>query len=154
MKKPLTTGSTVPNLKSECDLHGKVNLLELAEDSTIVLYFYPKDNTSGCTKQAQAFQENYSKFKKKKTVIVGVSPDSIESHKKFREKYDLEFYLLSDPEKVLAEAFGVWKEKSLYGRKYMGIERSTFLIKDGKITKEWRKGKVADHVEEILEGLF
>ncbi len=151
MSKKLNVGSKIPSLESECDLFGKVKLQDLAMQSNVVLYFYPKDNTSGCTKQAEAFQEFLPKFKKKNTVVVGVSPDSLASHKKFREKYNLEFYLLSDSEKSLAEAFDVWKEKSLYGRKYMGIERSTFLIKKGgEILYEWRKVKVPEHVEQVL----
>lgn len=144
----------IPALSAECDSFGKVDLKALADASNVVLYFYPKDNTSGCTKQAEAFQENLAKFKKLNTVVVGVSPDSLDSHKKFRDKFELKFYLLSDPEKKLAEAFEVWKEKSMYGRKYMGIERSTFLIKKGgEIVNEWRKVKVPEHVNAVLQAI-
>ena len=143
----------LPKIKLECDCHGETDLKKLADESNVVLYFYPKDNTSGCTKQAEAFQENTAKFKKLKTVVVGVSPDSLESHKKFRDKFGLKFHLLSDPDKKLAQAFEVWKEKSMYGRKYMGIERSTFLIKSGEVVQEWRKVKVPGHIEEVLKSL-
>ena len=116
----------------------------------IILYFYPKDNTSGCTQEACDFRDNFNRLTSKATVI-GVSPDSIASHIKFQEKNNLNFILLSDPEHFLAEAFNVWQEKSMYGKKYMGIVRSTFFIdRNGKIEKEWRKVKVKGHVDEIL----
>ena len=115
----------------------------------VILYFYPKDNTSGCTQEACDFRDNINRLTSYATVI-GVSPDSIKSHKSFKEKQSLNFILLSAPEHKLAEDFEVWKEKSMYGRKYMGIERSTFIIdKDGKIEKEWRKVKVKGHVDEV-----
>ena len=120
---------------------------------TVVLYFYPKDNTSGCTQEACDYRDNINRLTKYATVI-GVSPDSIKSHKSFQEKHSLNFVLLSDPEHKLAETFQVWKEKSMYGRKYMGIERSTFILDvNGKITDEWRKVKVKGHVEEVIEKL-
>ena len=116
----------------------------------VVLYFYPKDNTSGCTQEACDFRDNINRLTPHARVI-GVSPDSIKSHQKFKEKQELNFILLSDPEHTLSEALEVWKEKSMYGRKYMGIERSTFILdKEGKIEKEWRKVKVKGHVEEVL----
>ena len=119
----------------------------------VILYFYPKDNTSGCTQEACDFRDNINRLTNYATVI-GVSPDSIKSHKSFKEKQSLNFILLSDPEHKLAEEFGVWKEKSMYGRKYMGIERSTFILdKNGKIEKEWRKVKVKGHVDEVIEYL-
>jgi len=115
----------------------------------VILYFYPKDNTSGCTQEACDFRDNINRLTSYATVI-GVSPDSIKSHKSFKEKQSLNFILLSDPEHKLAEKFEVWREKSMYGRKYMGIERSTFIIdKNGKIEKEWRKVKVKGHVDEV-----
>ena len=115
----------------------------------VILYFYPKDNTSGCTQEACDFRDNINRLTNYATVI-GVSPDSIKSHKSFKEKQSLNFILLSDPEHKLAEKFEVWREKSMYGRKYMGIERSTFIIdKNGKIEKEWRKVKVKGHVDEV-----
>lgn len=119
---------------------------------TIVLYFYPKDNTPGCTQEACDFRDNFNRLTSLAKVI-GVSPDSIESHKKFREKQELNFTLLSDPEHILAEKFGVWQEKSMYGRKYMGINRSTFIIKDGEIVKSWNGVKVKGHVDEVIDSL-
>ena len=120
----------------------------------VILYFYPKDNTSGCTQEACDFRDNINRLTNYATVI-GVSPDSIKSHKSFKEKQSLNFILLSDPEHKLAEELEVWKEKSMYGRKYMGIERSTFILgKDGKIEKEWRKVKVKGHVDEVIEYLI
>ena len=119
----------------------------------VILYFYPKDNTSGCTQEACDFRDNINRLASYATVI-GVSPDSVKSHKSFKEKQSLNFILLSDPEHKLAEDFEVWKEKSMYGRKYMGIERSTFILdKNGKIEKEWRKVKVKGHVDEVIEYL-
>lgn len=119
----------------------------------VVLYFYPKDNTPGCTQEACDFRDNFNRLIGKATVI-GVSPDDVKSHKKFREQQDLQFILLSDTEHKLAEAFGAWQEKSMYGRKYMGIDRSTFILdKEGKIEHEWRKVKVGGHVDEVLECL-
>ena len=119
----------------------------------VLLYFYPKDNTSGCTQEACDFRDNINRLTSFATVI-GVSPDSIKSHLKFKEKQGLNFILLSDPEHKLAEAFNVWVEKSMYGRKYMGIERSTFLLDEKlNIIKEWRKVKVKGHVDEVIEFL-
>ncbi len=122
------------------------------KNKTVVLYFYPKDNTSGCTQEACDFRDNLNRITKYATVI-GVSPDSIKSHKSFKEKQSLNFILLSDSEHLLAQKFEVWKEKSMYGRKYMGIERSTFVIKNGEIVKEWRKVKVKGHVDAVIEYL-
>ena len=117
----------------------------------VVLYFYPKDNTSGCTQEACDFRDNINRLTRFATVI-GVSPDSIKSHLKFKEKQSLNFILLSDPEHKLAEAFNVWVEKSMYGRKYMGIERSTFMLDENlNIIKEWRKVKVKGHVDKVIE---
>ncbi len=133
------------------------NEIEISLDNykgqKIILYFYPKDNTSGCTQEACDFRDNLNRLTSKAQVI-GVSPDSIKSHVKFRENHGLNFPLISDPEHKLAEKYGVWKEKSMYGRKYMGIERSTFILdKDGNIEKEWRKVKVKGHVDEVLDFL-
>ena len=119
----------------------------------VILYFYPKDNTSGCTQEACDFRDNINRLTSFATVI-GVSPDSIKSHLKFKEKQDLNFILLSDPEHKLAEDFNVWIEKSMYGRKYMGIERSTFMLDENlNIVKEWRKVKVKGHVDEVIDYL-
>ncbi len=120
---------------------------------TMVLYFYPKDNTSGCTKEACDFRDNMSRLTAY-AEVVGVSPDSVVSHQKFQQKQNLNFMLVADSKHELAEKYGVWKEKSMYGRKYMGIERSTFLLNaKGEIVKEWRKVKVVGHVDEILRAL-
>ena len=122
-------------------------------DRTVVLYFYPKDNTSGCTKEACDFRDNMNRLVSK-AVVIGVSPNDIKSHKKFQENQNLNFILLADTEHELAESFGVWVEKSMYGKKYMGIERSTFILdKEGKIEKQWRKVKVKGHVDEVLDYL-
>lgn len=119
----------------------------------IILYFYPKDNTSGCTQQACDFRDNINRLTGAMKVV-GVSPNDIKSHKKFKDNNDLNFILLSDTEQKLSKEFNVWVEKSMYGRKYMGIERSTFILdKNGKIEKEWRKVKVKGHVDEVLEYL-
>ncbi len=119
----------------------------------VILYFYPKDNTSGCTQEACDFRDNLNRLTQYATVI-GVSPDSVKSHLKFQEKQNLNFILLSDVEHNLADAFGVWVEKSLYGRKYMGIERSTFVLDEHlNIVKEWRKVKVKGHVDEVIDFL-
>ena len=119
----------------------------------IVIYFYPKDNTSGCTQEACDFRDNLNRITST-AILIGVSPDSVKSHQKFKENHNLNFTLISDPEHKLAEMFGVWKEKSMYGKKYMGIERSTFILDaQGNIEKEWRKVKVKGHVDEVLEYL-
>lgn len=119
----------------------------------IVLYFYPKDNTSGCTQEACDFRDNFNRLTPK-AVVIGVSPDSIKSHLKFKENHSLNFILLSDPEHTLSEAFGAWGEKSMYGKKYMGIIRSTFILdENGTILHEWKKVKVKGHVDDVLSKL-
>ena len=121
------------------------------KDKNLVVYFYPKDNSSGCTREGQDFRDNYSKFKRNKTIVVGVSRDSLKSHENFKAKQEFPFDLLSDQDEALCTLFDVIKEKNMYGRKVMGIERSTFLIDSyGKLRKQWRKVKVDGHVEEIL----
>ena len=131
---------------------------ELEIDSTdligksYVIYFYPKDNTPGCTQEGEDFRDLYKEFKKLKTEIYGVSRDSLKSHEGFKEKYKYPFELISDTEEKLCSLFDVIKEKNMYGKKYMGIERSTFLInKEGKLSAEWRKVKVNGHAAEVLE---
>jgi peroxiredoxin Q/BCP len=120
----------------------------------VVLYFYPKDNTSGCTKEALAFKEALPEIEKRNAVVLGVSKDSQESHVKFAKKYELPFTLLSDEKLKVIQKYGVWVEKSMYGKKYMGVERSTFIIDEkGKVKKIFRKVKVAKHVEEVLKAL-
>ena len=134
------------------DKDGNENEYTLADfkGQKVVLYFYPKDNTSGCTQEACDFRDNMNRITSS-AVVIGVSPNDIKSHKKFKEKQDLNFILLADTEHILSEAFGVWKEKSMYGKKYMGIERSTFILdENGSIVHEWRKVKVNGHVDEVL----
>jgi len=130
---------------------GKNLSLKSLKGKKVVLYFYPKDNTSGCTKEACSFRDDVRKFQKKNTVIVGVSADSVQSHRKFAEKFDLPFPLLSDEGKDVIQKYGVWKEKSMYGKKYMGIERTTFVIDEkGTITHIFPKVKVDGHIDEVL----
>lgn len=120
----------------------------------VVIYFYPKDSTPGCTTEGQDFRDLHAKFKRQSVVILGVSRDSLASHEKFKTKQKFPFELLSDPDEVLCRKFDVIKEKTLYGRKFMGIERSTFLIDErGKLREEWRKVKVKGHAAEVLEAV-
>ena len=117
----------------------------------VVVYFYPKDDTSGCTQEALDFTEMAAKFKAAGAAIIGVSPDSVSSHDKFAAKYGLKVQLAADPERQAINAYGVWVEKNMYGRKYMGVERATFLVgKDGRIKHIWRKVKVKGHAEDVL----
>ena len=143
----------VPAFKADAT-GGQTFRLSDCKGKNLVIYFYPKDNTPGCTREGQDFRDNYSKFKRNKTVVVGVSRDSLGSHEKFRAKQDFPFELLSDPDETLCKLFDVIKEKNMYGRKVMGIERSTFLIDDkGKLRREWRKVKVDGHVDEVLQAI-
>lgn len=131
----------------------KVSLSDF-KGKNIVLYFYPKDDTSGCTKEACQFRDAFPIFKGADAVIIGVSPDSVDSHKKFENKYDLPFTLLADEKKSVVERYQVWKEKSMYGRKYMGVERTTFIVdKEGRIRNIFNKVKVPDHDKQVLEAL-
>lgn len=137
-------------------LDGKGNTRTLKEflGKKVVLYFYPKDNTSGCTAESCDFRDAFPKFKKDNAVIIGLSPDSVESHRKFAEKYDLPFILLSDESKKVLEKYDVWKEKSMYGRKYMGVVRTTILIDEkGIVRKIYPKVKVKGHVEQVSNDL-
>ena len=147
---PLQPGDKAPPFTLATDGGGKVKLSEL-KGQTVVLYFYPKDDTSGCTKEACGFRDNMARLTKAGAVVVGVSRDSVAKHDKFKAKYDLNFALGSDEDGKVCEAYGTWIEKSMYGRKYMGIDRATFLI-DGKgiIRNVWRKVKVPGHVDEVL----
>lgn len=146
-------GQKAPDFKLPRD-GGEVIKLSDFKGKTVVLYFYPKDDTSGCTKQAIAFSEHLGAFEKLGAHVIGVSPDSVKKHDKFKEKHGLNVTLVSDEEKDLVEKYGVWVEKQMYGKKYMGVERSTFLIDSkGKIVKIWRKVKVPGHVEAVLEAV-
>ena len=136
------------------DENGKKICLKDFEGKWIILYFYPRDSTSGCTKEAIDFSEHIDDFKKMNAVVIGISPDSQQSHKKFIEKYNLKIILLSDEGHKVLQKYGVWQLKKMYGREYYGVVRSTFLINpDGKIVHEWRKVKVKGHVEEVLQKL-
>ncbi len=139
------------SLKSQA---GKTVKLSDFAGKAVVLYFYPKDNTPGCTTEACDFRDQHGKLEKAGAVVLGVSPDKETTHAKFAGKFGLPFTLLADPEHEVAQKYGSWGEKSLYGRKFMGIIRSTFLIgADGKVAKVWPKVKVAGHVEEVLEAV-
>ncbi|MGB5528427.1 MAG: thioredoxin-dependent thiol peroxidase [Ignavibacteriaceae bacterium] len=149
----LKVGDKAPSFKLK-NQDGKVISLSDLKGKPVVLYFYPKDDTSGCTKEACNFRDEFPKFGKMKAEIIGVSADSVESHKKFAQKYKLPFNLLSDEKKVVLEKYGVWQEKSMYGRKYMGIVRTTFIINgNGKISKIFPKVKVDEHNIEVMEAL-
>jgi len=144
-------GDKAPAFKMATDDGGEVSLASL-KGRKVVLYFYPKDDTPGCTKEAIGFSEAAADFARAGAVVVGVSKDSARKHGNFRGKYDLKVELGADPDGEVIERYGVWVEKSMYGRKYMGIERATFLIgPDGAIKKVWRKVKVAGHVAEVLD---
>ena len=149
----LKEGMKAPDFKLPDDSGNMVALKDF-KGKKIVLYFYPKDDTSGCTLEAQGFRDEIAKFKKKGAVILGVSKDSVASHVKFKKKHELNFTLLSDEKGAVCEKYGVWKEKSMYGKKYMGIERTTFLIdEDGTILKIFPKVKVDGHCGEVLAAL-
>ena len=140
----------VADFTAEATRNKTIRLKDL-RGQKVVLYFYPKDSTPGCTTEGRDFTQLHARFRRQKTVILGVSRDSIASHEKFREKQGFPFDLISDPDEKLCKAFDVIQEKSLYGRKFMGVVRSTFLIDaDGKLRKEWRKVKVKGHAEEVL----
>jgi thioredoxin-dependent peroxiredoxin len=144
-------GSQAPDFKLPTDGGGSFQL-SAHKGKPVVLFFYPKDDTSGCTAEAMAFTAAKADFDKLGIVVAGMSPDPVKSHDKFVAKHALAVPLVSDENKSALDAYGVWKEKSMYGKKYMGVERSTFLIgKDGKIVKAWRKVSVPGHVEEVLD---
>ncbi len=146
----LAEGKKAPSFKLK-DQDGKLISLESLKGSNVVLYFYPKDDTPGCTIEACNFRDEFPKFKKIDAVILGVSPDSVESHKKFAAKFKLPFSLLSDEKKEVCEKYGVWQEKSMYGKKYMGVVRTTFVIDGtGKIKKIFPKVKIEGHNEEVM----
>ena len=149
----LHIGDKAPDF-SGADENGKKISLKDFRGSKVVLYFYPKDNTTGCTAEACDFRDSYSRLKRKGVVLLGVSPDTEKSHQNFKKKYDLPFPLIADTEKTIANSYDVWQEKSMYGRKYMGIVRSTFVIDEkGKIMAVFPKVKVTGHVDEVLKAL-
>lgn len=147
----LTIGSPAPDFTLPRNGEGTVTLSKL-QGKAVILYFYPKDDTSGCTAEAIDFSALGKEFEAANAVVIGISPDSVKSHDKFAAKHSLSVMLASDEERKVLEAYGVWKEKSMYGKKYMGVERTTFLIgRDGKIAEIWNKVKVAGHAQAVLE---
>ena len=147
----LKVGDKAPDFKVMSDEGEEVSLSDFLKKADVILYFYPKDNTPGCTKEACSFRDNIPEFESKNAVILGVSPDSVKSHQNFINKQNLNFTLLSDPEHRVAELYGAWGEKSMYGKKYMGILRTTFVIgQDGKIKHVFDKVKAAGHALEVL----
>ena len=148
----LKTGTAAPDFALP-DQNGEIRRLSDFAGRRVILYFYSKDNTSGCTKQACGFGELYPQFTEKGAVVIGISKDSVESHKKFGEKYGLPFVLLADPELKAISAYDVWKEKMNYGKPTMGVVRTTYLIEDGVITKAFGKVKAAENPAQMLEEL-
>jgi thioredoxin-dependent peroxiredoxin len=149
-----TIGKKIKDIKLLNNKGEKTSLKDF-EGKKVLLYFYPRDNTPGCTQEACDFRDNYKAFSKQSVEVVGVSPDSVESHTKFVEKFDLPFTLLSDPDHELATYFGSYKEKNMYGKKVMGIERSTFLIdEEGVLVKEFRNVRAKGHVERVIKDLL
>ena len=147
----LEVGDKAPDFTLPADGGGRVSLKEL-KGKTVVLYFYPRDDTPGCTAEACAFRDSLPDFSKVKAQVVGISRDSVASHDKFKKKFKLPFPLVSDEDGKVTEAYGAWVEKSMYGKKYMGIERATFLIDaKGVVRNVWRKVKVPGHAEEVLK---
>jgi peroxiredoxin Q/BCP len=146
----VATGDKAPDFTMPTDGGGSVTLSKL-KGRKVVLYFYPKDDTSGCTAEACGFRDSFPNFRKIDAAVIGISRDSVAAHDKFKKKYELPFTLAADTDGKVTERYGVWVEKSMYGRKYMGIERATFLIDEkGVVRKEWHKVKVPGHVEEVL----
>ena len=146
----LNPGDKAPDFTAPTDGGGEISLKDL-RGKKVVLYFYPKDNTPGCTTEACDFRDNQAAFADKNTVILGVSPDSPKSHDGFKSKFELPFTLISDKDHAIAEAYGAWQEKSMYGKKYMGIQRSTFIIDEkGKVAEVYGKVKVKGHAEDVL----
>lgn len=150
----LNIDDKAPGFTLPTDGNHLVSLDDFKGKKSVVLYFYPKDDTPGCTIEAKDFKEMHNEFTEKGVVVLGVSKDGVKKHDKFKEKYGLPFSLIADEELDICQKYGVWVEKSMYGRKYMGIQRCTFLIsKDGVIQQIWRKVKVKNHVKEVLESL-
>ena len=153
MPTPLTEGEPAPDFSTETDRGETVSLKDFA-GKHVVLYFYPKDDTPGCTTEACNFRDNISRLEAEGAVVLGISLDSVPSHQKFRDKFELPFTLLSDPEHEVADAYGVYGQKTFMGREYMGVDRATFLIgPDGRIEKVWPKVKPDGHADEVLAAL-
>jgi thioredoxin-dependent peroxiredoxin len=153
-KTHLEVGKSAPKFTVPGYPDAKYRLSEALKEGPVVLYFYPRDDTPGCTKEACGFQESLSRFKKLKATIFGVSTDDVASHEKFAAKYELNFPLLADTDHAICEKYGVWVEKNMYGKKSMGIQRATFLIgADGKLAQIWPKVKVDGHIDEVAEAV-
>ena len=149
----VSVGKSAPAFTLDTDSGERLSLKDL-KGRPVVLYFYPKDDTPGCTVEACEFRDAFPRFKGTKAVILGISPDSVASHVKFKTKFDLPFTLLADPDHAIAEKYGVWQKKSMYGRTYMGIARTTFVIdKDGKVAKVFEKVKPKGHAEEVEQAI-
>ena len=149
----VSVGKSAPAFSLNTDAGEKLSLKDL-RGRPVVLYFYPKDDTPGCTVEACEFRDAFPRFKGSKAVILGISPDSVKSHQKFKEKFDLPFTLLADEDHAIAEKYGVWQKKSMYGRTYMGIARTTFVIdQDGKVAKIFEKVKPKGHAEEVEQAI-
>lgn len=153
MSEWIEPGKKAPDFSLPSDMGGKVRLREL-RGKPVVLYFYPRDDTPGCTKEACAFRDRKAEMEKLGAVVLGISTDDVESHQKFREKYELNFPLLADTEHKVAERYGAWREKTRFGKTSMGIQRSTFLIDaEGTVCKVWKNVKVEGHDEQVLKAL-
>lgn len=149
----IETGTKAPDFKLEDSQKRRVSLRDF-RGKKVVLYFYPKDDTPGCTVEACGFRDDYSQYTSQGAAVIGISPDDTDSHARFAQKYDLPFFLLADPDHKIAEAYGVWKEKTQYGRTYWGIERTTFVIDEqGQIVKVFPRVRPQDHSREVLEAL-
>lgn len=149
----VSVGKSAPAFSLDTDAGERLSLKDL-KGRPVVLYFYPKDDTPGCTVEACEFRDAFPRFKGTKAVILGISPDSVKSHQKFKEKFDLPFTLLADEDHAIAEKYGVWQKKSMYGRTYMGIARTTFVIdKDGKVAKVFERVKPKGHAEAVEQAI-
>lgn len=149
----MKVGDKLPSIELDATSQQSINLAKI-KNKHVVVYFYPKDSTPGCTTEGQDFRDNFKEFEKLNTLIFGVSRDSIKSHERFKEKQEFPFELISDPEEELCKAFDVIKLKKMYGKEYLGVERSTFLFnKKGKLVEEWRKVRVKGHVDQVLESV-
>lgn len=146
-------GKKCPDFSGDCTSNKTLSFDDF-KGKNLVIYFYPKDSTPGCTTEGQDFRDNYKEFQKYNTEILGVSRDSVKSHENFKQKQSFPFELLSDPDEKMCKSFDVMKLKSMYGKEYIGVDRSTFLISsDGKVAREWRSVKVKGHVAEVLEAV-
>lgn len=153
MAEWIEPGQRAPDFTLSADDGRKVRLGDL-KGKPVVLYFYPKDDTPGCTREACAFRDQQAKLKEFGAAVLGISPDSVESHAKFRDKYSLNFPLLSDPQHKIAEQYGAWREKNMYGKQSLGIQRSTYLIDaEGKVARLWKRVTVDGHDDQVLEAL-